>query len=134
MQALMRLPVTAALTAALAAAVLAMPLAVPASAQVVGRAVALSAAPRLATASPAAQCRAAIGAAERTAGIPERLMQAIGVIESGRRDETGILTAYPWTINAEGAGSYYATKTEAIAAVNALRARGVRSIDVAACR
>lgn len=122
----MRLPVTA----ALAAAVLATSYAVPASAQVVGQAVALPAAPRPGVPSPAAQCRAAIGSAERTAGIPERLMQAIGVIESGRRDETGILTAYPWTINAEGAGSYYATKAEAIAAVNALRARGVRSIDV----
>ena len=122
----MRLPVTAALVAA----VLATSRAVPASAQVVGQAMALAAAPRPGASSPAAQCRAAIGSAERAAGIPERLMQAIGVIESGRRDENGILTAYPWTINAEGAGSYYATKAEAITAVNALRARGVRSIDV----
>lgn len=122
----MRLPVTAALIAA----VLATSHVAPATAQVAGQRVALAAAPRPGAPSPAAQCRAAIGAAERTAGIPERLMQAIGVIESGRRDETGIRTAYPWTINAEGAGSYYATKAEAIAAVNALRARGVRSIDV----
>ena len=90
------------------------------------------AAPLLAAAAPppAAQCRAAIGAAERELGVPDRLMQAIGVIESGRRDETGGMSAYPWTINAEGVGSYYATKAEAIAAVTALRARGVRSIDV----
>ena len=80
--------------------------------------------------SPAAQCRAAIGMAERMSGVPDRLMQSIGIMESGRRDETGVMSAYPWTINAEGAGSYYATKAEAIAAVNALRARGVRSIDV----
>ena len=80
--------------------------------------------------SPAAQCRAAIGMAERLSGIPDRLMQSIGIMESGRRDGTGILSAYPWTINAQGVGSYYATKAEAIAAVNALRARGVRSIDV----
>ena len=57
-------------------------------------------------------------------------MQSIGIMESGRRDGAGVLSAYPWTINAEGVGSYYATKAEAIAAVNALRARGVRSIDV----
>ncbi len=57
-------------------------------------------------------------------------MQSIGVIESGRRDETGAMSAWPWAINAEGAGAYFATKAEAIAAVLALRARGVRSIDV----
>ena len=36
----------------------------------------------------------------------------------------------PWTINAEGVGSFYATKAEAVDAVRALQARGVRSIDV----
>ena len=80
--------------------------------------------------SPAAQCRAAIGMAERLSGVPDRLMQSIGIMESGRRDGAGILSAYPWTINAQGVGSYYATKAEAVAAVTALRARGVRSIDV----
>ena len=80
--------------------------------------------------SPNAQCRAAIGMAERMSGVPDRLMQAIGAVESGRRDESGAVSAYPWTINAEGVGSYYASKAEAIAAVTALRARGVRSIDV----
>lgn len=37
---------------------------------------------------------------------------------------------WPWTINAEGQGSFYDTKAQAIAAVRALQARGVRSIDV----
>ena len=81
-------------------------------------------------ASPAGQCRAAIAAAERSDGVPERLMQSIGIIESGRRDETGATSPYPWTINAQGIGSFYATKAEAIAAVTALRARGINSIDV----
>ena len=85
---------------------------------------------RPAGASPAAQCRAAIASAEHAAGIPDRLMQSIGIMESGRRDETGVVSAYPWTINAQGVGSYYASKAEAIAAVTALRARGVNSIDV----
>lgn len=80
--------------------------------------------------SPAALCQAAITTAERGAGVPERLMQSIGAIESGRRNETGAVSAWPWTINAEGAGAYFATKAEAIAAVTALKARGVRSIDV----
>lgn len=80
--------------------------------------------------SPAQQCRSAIAVAEQSSGVPDRLMRAIGIVESGRRDEAGVMGAWPWTINAEGVGSYYATKAEAIASVNALRARGVRSIDV----
>ena len=80
--------------------------------------------------SQSALCRGAITAAERSGGIPDRLMQAIGAIESGRRDENGVVSAWPWTINAEGVGSYFNTKAEAIAAVLSLRARGVRSVDV----
>ncbi len=63
-------------------------------------------------------------------GIPDRLMQAIGVVESGRRDEFGGVTAWPWTINVEGVGEVFETKAEAVAAVTAHRARGARSIDV----
>ena len=85
---------------------------------------------RPAASSPAALCRAAIAQAERAGGVPDRLMQSIGVIESGRRDETGAMAAYPWTINAAGVGSYYASKAEAVAAVLAMRAQGIRSIDV----
>ncbi len=80
--------------------------------------------------SPSAMCRSAITAAERSTGVPDRLMQSIGAVESGRRDADGMVSAWPWTINAEGVGSYFATKAEAMAAVTALRARGVRSIDV----
>ena len=81
-------------------------------------------------ATPFTMCRTAISAAERLTGVPDRLMQAIGVVESGRRDANGTVSAWPWTINAEGVGSFFASKAEAIAAVTALRARGVRSIDV----
>ena len=77
------------------------------------------------------QCRMAIAGAERTHGIPAQLMAAIGRAESGKRDPTtGNWGAWPWTINAEGQGAYFNSKAEAIAAVEALRARGVRSIDV----
>jgi hypothetical protein len=70
-------------------------------------------------------------AAERGHGIPPQLLASIGRVESGRRDpSTGAWGAWPWTINAEGQGSYFDTKAEAIQAVEALRARGVRSIDV----
>ena len=62
--------------------------------------------PRLALAdfAPAALCRAAIASAERSTGVPDRLMQAIGIVESGRPDERGGVSAWPWTINVEGTG------------------------------
>jgi hypothetical protein len=76
-------------------------------------------------------CRPAIMAAERAHRVPRGLMTAIGRVESGRRDpSSGVSNPWPWTVNAEGQGSYYDTKAQAIAAVRAMQARGVRSIDV----
>jgi soluble lytic murein transglycosylase-like protein len=84
-----------------------------------------------ALAEPGRLCRAAIAAAERAAGIPAGLLTAIGRVESGRRDpETGAFHPWPWTINAEGRGQFLPTRAAAIAEVQALQARGVRSIDV----
>jgi hypothetical protein len=52
-------------------------------------------------------------------------------LESGRRDPlTGALHPWPWTVDAEGQGTFYDSKEQAIGAVQALQARGVRSIDV----
>ncbi len=80
--------------------------------------------------NPGLQCRAAIRAAERVAGIPEQLMAAIGRIESGRQGPDGAVNPWPWSINAEGTDYVYETKEAVIAAVRALQAKGVRSIDV----
>jgi hypothetical protein len=89
----------------------------------------LLAAPALA--EPGRLCRAAITAAERAAGLPPNLLTAIARVESGRRDpETGAFHPWPWTINAEGRGHFFPTKAAAIAEVQALQARGVRSIDI----
>jgi hypothetical protein len=80
---------------------------------------------------PGLACRAAIGQAEREAAIPAGLLQAIGRVESGRRDPaTGRFAPWPWTINAEGRGMYFPTREAAIAEVRQLQARGVRLIDV----
>lgn len=79
---------------------------------------------------PAAQCEAAVNAAEFSARLPPGLLGAISVTESGRIDSaTGRLRPWPWTINAEGQGQFFDTREEAVAAVKALRARGVQSID-----
>jgi hypothetical protein len=85
----------------------------------------------LAPASPGQLCRTAITAAEQGQAIPVHLMQAIGRVESGRRDAaTGTQNPWPWTINAEGQGQFFDSKADALAAVRALQAKGVRSIDV----
>jgi hypothetical protein len=87
--------------------------------------------PGPALAEPGRLCRAAIQAAERAANIPAHLLTAIARVESGRRDpDTGAFHPWPWTINAEGRGQFFATRAAAIAEVQALQARGVRSIDI----
>lgn len=76
-------------------------------------------------------CRAAVAAVEREASLPPRLLAAIARVESGRRDAaTGAVQPWPWTINAEGRGSFFPDKAAAIAAVRALQAQGMRSIDI----
>ncbi len=101
-----------------------------------------------------AACRKAIAVASRAAGLPGGLLLAVSVVESGRPDVGGpaggpLLRAagrsvldtaatippaawkpWPWTIDADGVGQFFATRSQAIAAVVALQAAGVSSIDV----
>jgi len=74
---------------------------------------------------PEQMCRLAIAASERQHNLPAGLLHAIGRVESGRGGGS-----WPWTINAEGRGRFFATKEEAIAEVQALQDRGIRVIDV----
>lgn len=85
--------------------------------------------------SPHALCEDAIAEAGKDVGktlkMPANLPLSIARVESGRADAaTGRARPWPWTINAGGVGSFYATKAEAVAAAQALRARGVQSFDV----
>ncbi len=82
--------------------------------------------------TPFAECDAAIDAAAKLpARVPDKLLPAIARVESGRLDPaTGRVRPWPWTINVEGAGYFYDSKAEVIAAVQAFEARGKRSIDV----
>src|SRR6185312_3562353 len=82
--------------------------------------------------SPAGHlCRQAIDAAERAHGVPAKLLAAIGRVESGRRDPlSGKWNPWPWTVNADGQGCFFDNRAQALAAVRAMQARGIRSIDV----
>ncbi len=80
-------------------------------------------------AGPARDCADAAAAAERASGAPAGLLAAIGRVESGRRDAAGAVSAWPWTVNARGAGRAFGTLAEAAGFVRALQADGVRLID-----
>jgi len=85
----------------------------------------------LATLSPDGGCETAIARAEAASHVPDEFLSAIARVESGRQDpSTGMAVAWPWTVNANGQGSFYASKEQAVEAVKALQKAGVRSIDV----
>lgn len=75
-------------------------------------------------------CSAHVEQHEKHHGIPAGLLHAISKVESGRKDDTGRVVAWPWTVNAEGNGYYFPTKEAAIAAVRKMQLNGVSSIDV----
>jgi soluble lytic murein transglycosylase-like protein len=78
----------------------------------------------------AGECDAPARNAEQTLGIPSNLLAAIGRVESGRRDTTGAIAPWPWSVNAAGQGYFLPSAAAAVALVASLQARGVQSIDV----
>ena len=76
-------------------------------------------------------CAAATARQERADGIPTHLLRAISLAETGRWDAIDrVNLAWPWTVTAKGKGRYFDTKAAAVAEVMALKARGIRNIDV----
>lgn len=80
---------------------------------------------------PPALCEAAATSVEYTARLPARLLSAISITETGRLDATtGRLRPWPWSVDIDGAGQFFETREDAIAAVKIAQAQGVKSIDV----
>ncbi len=76
-------------------------------------------------------CEQAGSAAEHAHGLPAGLLLAIGRVESGRWDPVlGRVAPWPWAVDASGDGISFDTKAEAMARTAALRAAGMRNIDV----
>ena len=71
----------------------------------------ISIAPSLAVAKTDVCTHAAVNA-EKAHSLPDGLLQAISLVETGRTSD-GRFTAWPWTINAGGAGRYFKSKRDA---------------------
>lgn len=80
---------------------------------------------------PSLFCRAAVSMAESDKQTPPGLLQAIGTVESGRRDPvTGRLAPWPWTIDANGTGHAYQTEVAAVEAARQFLQQGIDSLDI----
>jgi hypothetical protein len=76
-------------------------------------------------------CAAAAAAAERDWRLPPGLLLAVGLAETGRRDElSGQLRPDPFSIDVAGTDVVFASAGYAVDAVAALRGHGVASVDV----
>jgi hypothetical protein len=80
---------------------------------------------------PSALCLAAIAAAEHHHETPPGLIGVIAKVESGRAGPSGGLRPWPWTVDADGQGAFFATKDEAVAwSRQALDSGAVTFLDV----
>lgn len=78
-----------------------------------------------------AVCERATARWERITNVPDKLLRAISLAESGRWSKSQKrVRAWPWTVTSGGPGSYFATKAEAMAEVRRLQRAGVENIDV----
>ena len=63
--------------------------------------------------------------------IPPEVLYAVGLAESARRvDSTGTVRPWPWTLNVQGKGFFYASRDQAEQALDGFLATGQKSIDI----
>ena len=74
-------------------------------------------------------CLDAARLAEQAAGLPEKLLVAISLTESGRTDN-GTFAAWPWTVNVSGNGTFLPTREAGVHLAEKSQARGITNIDV----
>lgn len=74
-------------------------------------------------------CLLAAQDASRLSGVPLSVLLAVTLTETGRT-EGGTTRPWPWTVNMEGEGHWFATREEALAFAEARRAQGSQSFDV----
>jgi hypothetical protein len=80
---------------------------------------------------PSRLCLASIPAAERHYDTPRGLLAVMAKVESGRAAPSGALEPWPWTVDADGEGVFFATKAQAVAwSRQALDSGAVTYLDV----
>lgn len=78
---------------------------------------------------PAAVCEWAALTAAREAGVPPDILATLTLTETGRR-RNGVVRPWAWSINAEGAGSWFDDPAEALAFAQDRIDQGRRNFDV----
>jgi hypothetical protein len=80
---------------------------------------------------PGRICARLTETAEKLMRLPRMLLHSISLAESGRWNPNAQASfAWPWTVYAEGKGTYHPSREAALEAVEALREKGVKNIDV----
>jgi len=79
--------------------------------------------------APGEVCLAAARDAAARHGVPERVLAAIGRVESGKRVD-GRHVPWPWTLNVAGRGAWFGTRAEARAAAEDALAAGTTLVDI----
>ena len=98
---------------------------------IAGAALCSASPPSLADTDPWRLCADQAAEVQGDRDLPPFLLHAIARVESGRwNGRQGAVSAWPWTVMAEGKGLFLPSKAAAIAQVRSLQARGLRNIDV----
>ncbi|MCZ4352892.1 transglycosylase SLT domain-containing protein [Roseovarius aestuarii] len=74
-------------------------------------------------------CDKAAAEASQSTGVPVSVLRALTRIETGRT-RSGHLQPWPWTVNMEGVGKWFATRAEAQKYAKQYYKSGARSFDV----
>ena len=98
---------------------------------IMGSVTGVFAAPASETVAQSNICKSAIRQVERANRMPNMLLHAVSLAESGRwNSEIRASFAWPWTVTAKGKGNFYPDRDTAITAVKQLQQEGIKNIDV----
>ena len=75
-------------------------------------------------------CAATAAKVEKDLGLPQHLLTAISLAETGRSGPARQVATWPWTVHDGEKGHYFNSEQEAVEFVRELRTEGHRSIDV----
>jgi len=84
---------------------------------------------REARASPASLCEAAAQRAAAESGVPYDILAAVSLTETGRR-QGGAVRPWAWSVNAEGAGTWFDDRASALALAEDRIRAGRTNVDI----